>query len=132
MDAEMQIQLLASRLETGLSAVAERLDAIKEAGAERHLQNIDRFGGVKQELVGLREDVKAVEKQARMTNGRVNALETVVDWLKGRARKPSESGEIDRPTLNKRDAIMVGLGGSGVIAAWKFVEWAVHLLKVQP
>lgn len=40
--------------------------------------------------------------------------------------------EDERKGITRRDIVMIGFGGAGVIAAWKFVEWAVGMLRQLP
>jgi hypothetical protein len=67
-----------------------------------------------------------LEELAEKTNGRVNKHDDLIDRLFKMLRGGAWS------SLSRRDAQLVGVGGAGIIALWKLVEYAVHLLKGQP
>jgi len=96
MDVEMQ-SLVAT-----LEGITRRMDDAQVLSTQRHRENVERFSEVRHDLQDVRDDVKAVEKQARLTNGRVNTLEAMVEWLKTRAR-------VTRARENDEDSDDAGL-----------------------
>lgn len=122
MDADVQI--VVAEMRAGFHALNQRVTELKddtrEDAQEMHRENKDRL--------------VRIEDQCRLTNGRVSTLESEVRGVWQRIKELGRRGKgdvdpVDRPTLNKRDAIMIGLGGAGIIAAWKFVEFIVRLLQ---
>lgn len=115
MDAEMQVVI------ARLDALRERIDDMRHVSAQRHDENTARM--------------KSIEGKQDFTNGKVtrNAYDIETLFRKvGELTKRLTGHSADGKGITKRDVYMFALGGGGVIAAWKFVEWAVHLLKVQP
>jgi len=73
-----------------------------------------------------RQDVllKEIHGEVRRTNGRVTRLETIHES----GAHPIVTGELDRQ-FNRRDLTIFLAGGGALIAGWKFIEWAFHLLQ---
>ena len=122
MDVEMQ-SLVAT-----LEGITRRMDDAQVLSTQRHRENVERFSEVRHDLQDVRDDVKAVEKQARLTNGRVNTLEAMVEWLKTRARvtrarENDEDSDSESPTLGdiKWYLMCVGAGFGAAMGLLKLM-----------
>ena len=99
-----------------LEGITRRMDDAQILSTQQHRENVERFSEVRHDLQDVRDDVKAVEKQARLTNGRVNTLEAMVEWLKTRARvtrarENEEDGDNDGLTLGDLKWYLLCVGG---------------------
>lgn len=103
---EQQIGALIARVD-GLN---HRFDDEREVNRERHQEN--------------RETLSEIRTEVRKTNGRVTELERKALHVVPRV----DGGRIES-TVTRRDVSMVCLGGGGLVACWKFAEWAFHLMK---
>lgn len=118
-DVEMQIAIarLTTVLESGMSHMNRRMDDAQATTRQQHVENMDRL--------------ERIEAEVRKTNGRVTRLEEQVRTL---FRKVKEKADVlgERTGITRRDVTVFVCGGGGLMAAWKFAEWAFHQLKALP
>lgn len=112
------------------------VDALKE------LINL-RFDAVGARFDGVDDRLDSLAEQVKVTNGRVRTNEqrladhapriVATERDLGRLRRGYEQAGAKVPTdptnLTKRDGVMILAGGSGLIFAFKFIEWAFHAIK---
>lgn len=116
MDAEMQVVI------ARLDGITRRMDDAQELSYQRHEENMERFRD-------LGTDVKAVETEARKTNGRLATVEAEIRgiWqrIKTLGRGAGGEGEDQHITL-RTVGIWVGIIGVTVTATIWFVVTVLH------
>lgn len=122
-DVELQIALatLTEKVDSGLRSVDRRFDDQQERSQQRHVENISRL--------------ERIEAEVRRTNGRVTRAEEQIKTIfralatKAKTAAHEAAEEIsERTGITRRDVYMLGVGGGGIMALWKLIEYAVQHL----
>lgn len=108
---EALLAALQAEMRAGFSATNRRFDEGRQETRDRHDDNIRRLD--------------RIETEVRATNGRVTRHDEQIRTLFSRLK-----GAVSKSDYGKREIGIFLAGGASLIAAWRFVEWAVqHLVR---
>ncbi len=109
----------------------ERLQRVANGGLNRHEVNIET----------MEVEIERQRKTAHDMQNQLHGLMPLSDLVRDVSRRmndhplagyPQQDPQDDNRRITQRDVMMLLAGGGGLIGCWKFVEWAVHVLKSTP
>lgn len=113
-DVQVELAELRTTVAHGFTAINRRFDDQFDVQRDRHEENVERL--------------QRIEQEAKDTNGRVTRHDEQIKTLYWRMPTTGKGTEEDR-AVTKRDILTFLAGGGSIIAAWKFLAWAVPHLK---